>query len=64
MPVSPIHPQDPDAVGALASWLAPTDGDTARRLTALATTTAAFAAADDHPDLDPAAVPDLSRLEA
>ena len=25
---------------------------------------AAFATADDHPDLDPAAVPDLSRLEA
>lgn len=46
VPVSPIHPQDPDAVGSLASWLAPADGDTARRLTALATTTAAFATAD------------------
>ncbi|TQM78714.1 hypothetical protein FHX81_0991 [Saccharothrix saharensis] len=46
VPVSPIHPQDPDAVGSLASWLAPTDGDTARRLTALATTTAAFGRAD------------------
>ncbi|MEU4442442.1 lantibiotic dehydratase [Actinosynnema sp. NPDC050801] len=46
VPVSPIHPQDPDAVGSLASWLAPTDADTARRLTALATTTAAFATTD------------------
>ncbi|WP_447001858.1 lantibiotic dehydratase [Saccharothrix isguenensis] len=46
VPVSPIHPQDPDAVGSLASWLAPTDDDTARGLAALATTTAAFATAD------------------
>ena len=46
VPVSPIHPQDPDAVGSLAAWLAPADGDTARRLTALATTTAGFATAD------------------
>ncbi|PSL45988.1 lantibiotic biosynthesis dehydratase-like protein [Saccharothrix carnea] len=46
VPVSPIHPQDPDAVGSLASWLAPTDGDTARRLRELATTTASFATAD------------------
>ncbi|ROP35947.1 lantibiotic dehydratase [Saccharothrix texasensis] len=46
VPVSPIHPQDPDAMGALASWLAPADRDTAGRLTALATTTAAFGTAD------------------
>ncbi|MCE6996492.1 lantibiotic dehydratase family protein [Saccharothrix sp. S26] len=46
VPVSPIHPQDPDAVGSLAAWLAPTDGEAAGRLTALAATTAAFATAD------------------
>lgn len=91
VPVSPIHPQDPDAVGSLAAWLAaqPDPGttspgtpnpsgntspatpanafpanasrtdtstattapgvpaaDTARRLSALAATTAAFATAD------------------
>ena len=46
VPVSPIDPQDPDAMGSLASWLAPSDADTAGRLTALATTTAGFATAD------------------
>ncbi|MFC6093973.1 lantibiotic dehydratase [Saccharothrix lopnurensis] len=73
VPVSPVHPQDPDALGSLAAWLAaraedagaaeeageradtveqadePASGrfaDTARRLTSLAATTAAFATAD------------------
>ncbi|MFI9007961.1 lantibiotic dehydratase [Actinosynnema sp. NPDC053489] len=46
VPVSPVHPQDPDAVSALAAWLAPTDPDAARDLTALAAATAAFADAD------------------
>ncbi|WP_367128780.1 lantibiotic dehydratase [Saccharothrix sp. HUAS TT1] len=59
VPVPPIHPQDPDAVGSLAAWLAPTDADTADRLTALATTTAAFAHADP-----PARVTALAGLAA
>ncbi|MFE2752955.1 lantibiotic dehydratase [Actinosynnema sp. NPDC059335] len=55
VPVSPIHPQEPDAVTALASWLlAPGQADrgpepardAARRLADISATTAAFATAD------------------
>ncbi|KOX21546.1 hypothetical protein ADK67_26540 [Saccharothrix sp. NRRL B-16348] len=47
VPIEPVHPQDPDAPMAFAEWLREHgEHDVADRLTRLATTTAAFAAAD------------------
>ncbi|NUT92028.1 MAG: hypothetical protein HOY78_08340, partial [Saccharothrix sp.] len=46
VPVSPIDPQAPDAIGALADWLRSHDDTAAAELTRLAETTAAFGTAD------------------